>query len=164
MVCEYLRPVFRKDEESAWTIVSGWSASSPGSFISASSTGHDTRDSVWSERSLAFINNLLTAPVYKRLALSALRPPRPTQKPNEVLPLASAGAMAGYHMLPNKPRLSGSVYESSANVRKRQSTTVTTMKHMDTIDRDTLLMATDATSDVFSSGVVTDLNETLLSL
>ncbi len=34
---------------------------------------------------------------------------------------------------------------------------------MDTIDRDALLMATDAASGAFSSGVVTDLNGTILS-
>jgi ankyrin repeat protein len=163
LVCECLRPVFRKDEESAWTIIASGSASSPGSFINASSTEDDTRNSVWSERSFAFINDLLTAPVYKRLALSALRPPRPAQKSDGVLPLTPAVSMAGCRMLPNKPWLSGSVHGSSINTGKRHSTAATTIKRMNEIDRGAMLMATDAASESFSSGVVTDLSDTLLS-
>ncbi|ERF73623.1 hypothetical protein EPUS_00876 [Endocarpon pusillum Z07020] len=162
LVCECLRPVFRKDEESAWTIVFSGPASSPSSLINASRTEDDT-SSVWSERSFAFINDLLTAPVYKRLALSALQRPRPAQELDGVLPLTQAGAIASYHMLPKKPWVCDSIHETSINTRKRRSTAATTIKHMKTIDRGAMLVATDAASEVFSSGVVTDLRDTLLS-
>jgi ankyrin repeat protein len=72
-----LRPIFRKDEETAWTIVASQAHSSQAFSLARSEAKWSDRDSFISDKSFAFTNDLLTAPVYRRLALKAFRkPPR----------------------------------------------------------------------------------------
>jgi Ankyrin repeats (3 copies) len=154
LVCDCLRPVFRKDEESAWTIVATRAPSSRDSLSSLSKTKEDNSDSTWSFGSFAFINDLLTAPVYKRVVLSALQPPKASQKFYGVPPSAYKD-----QTLPRKSP-AASIHESCITITNRQSLAPTATNCINTTDGDSVLLAANAASasGVFSSSVVADLN------
>jgi hypothetical protein len=158
LICDCLRPVFRKDEESAWTIIATGAGSSRAS-LSTSAWMDDRWESIFFDRPLACINDLLTAPVYKRLALSSLRPLRSSHSFQAVVPSTSAAPTANYHLLRDRSH-AGSTQESCMTTIKRQSLARTTTHGMDTMGRDLVELAADAapeTSGVFSSSVVADL-------
>lgn len=74
---DILRPVFRKDEETAWTIVRTGSSSKRSSILSIFTGQNSTRTSLISLSAptvtrFAFENDLFLAPVYKRLLLAKL--------------------------------------------------------------------------------------------
>jgi ankyrin repeat protein len=72
VLCDCPRPVFRKDEESAWTIVASAACSSLLTNQSASSDVRDDDASLHSAKHFSFTDDLLTAPVYKRVTLNML--------------------------------------------------------------------------------------------
>jgi Ankyrin repeats (many copies) len=82
VLCDCLKSVFRKDEESAWTIVASRAHSSSYTYESGISDAKDDDESIYSTRHFTFTNDLLTAPVYRRLALHELSRPNSTRDPN----------------------------------------------------------------------------------
>jgi hypothetical protein len=113
-----------------------------------------TRDSICSERSLAFINDLLTAPVYKRLALSALRRPRPLRNSNRVPPSTSIESVPEHQTLTVKSP-AGSVHQSYVTVTDNRPPAAATT-NVDASDTDLAQLAVDAATGWFSSSAVTD--------
>jgi len=162
LVCDCLRPVFRKDEESAWTIVATGAASSRNSFSSLPNTKNDRRDSICSTRSFAFTNDLLTAPVYKRVALSALYLPKSSQKLLAGGPSTSIGSAADHQTLRSKST-PGSIHESCIALMTKNLPAPTTTVHMNTTSADPVQSAANAASGTFSHSTVTDLKGSLLS-
>jgi hypothetical protein len=164
LVYDCLRPVFRKDEESAWTIVATGAASSRDSFNSISENKEARRNSISSVRSFAFINDLLTAPVYKRLALSALQPAKPSQRSHKTLPSPSVEATSD-EQTPDDKSQTASIHKSCINTSNRQRRATATTNRLETADADPVQLAAEvaSASGTFSSSVIADLNETRLS-
>jgi hypothetical protein len=164
LVYDCLRPVFRKDEESAWTIVATEAASSRDSFDSISVNKETRRNSISSVRSFAFINDLLTAPVYKRLALSALQPAKPSQRSHKTLPSPSVEATSN-EQTPDDKSQTASVHKSCISTSNRQRRATATTNRLETADVDPVQLAVDvaSASGTFSSSVIADLNEIRLS-
>ena len=154
LICDCLRPVFRKDEESAWTIVATRAPSSLYSFSGISRIEGGPRNSIYSERSFAFTNDLLTAPVYKRLALSTLRRPRLSRKISGFPPSSSIKLVAENRTLTDKS-LAGSVHQSCVTVTDKRSAAAATTNHVDAFDTH-LVQAINAAGEGFTSSVVAD--------
>jgi hypothetical protein len=154
LTCDCLRPVFRKDEESAWTIVATRAASSLHSYSGISRIEGGRRDSMYSERSFAFMNDLLTAPVYKRLALSMLRRPRSSLKKSDVPPSTSIKLVAEHRALEDKSP-PGSVDESCSTVNDK-CPAIPTTDPVNTLDTELMKLEIGASTEGFSSSVVVD--------
>lgn len=145
LVCDCLRPVFRKDEESAWTIVATRAGSSRVSFNSVPRTVEDETDSIWSDRPFSFTDDLLTAPVYKRLLLSMLNSPRQSKNVDTATCSASVKSASNRQTLSSTSQ-PDSTHESCITFKDRRSlaSTVIPTNTMNATDGDQMQVAAEA--------------------
>lgn len=115
---------------------------------------------MWSDTSFSFTNDLLTAPVYKRLVVSLLRSPTSSNKVQGVSCSAPVTADSDCHSITAHTH-AGSIRTSCITVTKPQSLASTTTNHIDTADENLVELASDAAAGIFSSSAVADLDRLL---
>jgi ankyrin repeat protein len=155
VLCDCLQSIFRRDEESAWTIV----ASAPRSSIhTTESVPSDMRadDEIrYPIKHFSFMNDLLTAPVYKRLTMNMLSRPRTAQCPEAVLPSNNKWHLS-HRASPSAPSRAPS-FQGSATITTRRQTVPSASSARTGEGHDLLDWIDRAAGKSFSSSAVSDL-------
>jgi ankyrin repeat protein len=156
MLCDCLKPVFRKDEESAWTIVASGGHSSVSTSETKSSVAKDDKDSIHSIRHFSFTNDLLTAPVYRRLTLNVLSRPKTVPNPTGASSSAATGDLSqlSAHRTPSKPFPSRG---PTTPAIRTQSTTLSNHSHAKNHAPNFSALIDQAAGGAYSSSTVSDL-------
>ena len=157
MICDCLKPIFRKEEESAWTIVASGACSSLYTLDSISTGIRDDNDSLCSVKQFSFTNDLLTAPVYKRLALNMLRRPRGAQKPSAVLPSSATVHITNRALWP-MTLTATSIQNSSITVSEEKPMTSSSSGPLGADEPVVLRLMSHAAGETFSPSTLSDLN------
>jgi ankyrin repeat protein len=155
VLCDCLQPVFRRDEESAWTIVASAPRSSIHTTESVASDLRADNEIRYPIKHFSFMNDLLTAPVYKRLAINMLSRPRTVQCPEAVLPSNSNWHLSD-RASPSAPSRAHSFQDSTTITMRRQTLPSASSAHTGE-GRDLSDLIDRAAGKSFSSRAVSDL-------
>ncbi len=150
--------MFRKDEESAWTIVASGAYSSVHTSETVSTDTRDENESLYSVKLFSFTNDLLTAPVYKRLALNMLRHPGKVQKPSAVRP-SPATARLAERAVPLTASKASFIRSSTTTIVRRKAGAHARDNCSEDPEPDTLRLMGDAAGEIFSPSTISDLDE-----
>lgn len=155
VLCECLKPVFRKDEESAWTIVASTGRSSLHTSENVSNDVKADNESTYSIKYFSFTNDLLTAPVYKRLTLNLLSRPRTVQGLEDISPSNVSAHFANRAFHSAQPKALKS--QDSAITTMRRQTVPSASSGNPREGPDALLLIDHAAGKSFSFSTVSDL-------